>query len=661
MASQISIEFKDSGLSVNPGFEDILDPTGTTSADSVLHTYTIVNTTGGEYDGYKFVLQLDNSESLIQGVTLLSPGDVEVATAGSFSPYLLSNFQLYLTDPTIGGVFPALDQLFNADQEITGSGLADHATSFGLTTNNTVTILGGGGDDVIWGRNGGPVSDNIYFNDPVTLVGGAGDDTIRVDTSPYGYSVAGANQDGTGGAGEFNTLEITSGDPNYLADFTIATFYSITNIDGLSFLDMYPPVDPVTIGAAKLAAYFTTDQLGDGMLSSTLVVEGSTTASPLSKNMIHIAPASNADIPATIDTTPVTVDLSGWSFSNWDEARNSIVIETSPAAKVADSIVGSAVADVISTYAGNDMIRGGGGADVLYGGTGDDVFVYGLNEAVAGEQVFGNEDDDWSDALLMADATDTVLVIGDNDFTGVEFHDIDQLAFGAEATATFDQVFLDNPVATIIGDENVNTLNFVLLQTGDSVPAIDLSGLTFEAWTKNVDQINISGTTVNDSIVGSSQADAIYAGGSADVVKSGAGKDIVNGGGGSDTLMGGKGNDVINGGGGSDMLKGGKGKDTFVFDVPVRKGTDHIVDFSHKRDTIELSKSVFKKLKLGELSKDAFGYGSRAKDSDVRILYDKQSGVVRYDKDGIGGHKAKVVTILDSDPNKVKHDDFFVV
>ncbi len=623
----ISVNFQESGLAFNPGFEDILDATGTTSTDTLLHTYTIVNNAGGDYDGFKFVLNLDVTNTFITGVTLLTPGDVQVATATGISSFMLSLFEMFLASPEIGA-YGALDQLFNGDLTIVGSSLADHATTFGLGTSNTVYVAGGAGDDVVWGRNGGMLSDLIFLNHPVTLVGGSGNDVIRVSSSSGTYIVAGANEDGTGGAGEFNTLQVTSDSPNYLSDFLTVRFDSITNINGLSFLDMYPPVDPVTVGAAKLAAYFTTAQLGDGKLSSTLAVDGSSTASPLSKNMIHIAPATNAQIPTVIDTTPVNVNLSGWTFSNWDDARNSVVIETNPAARVADSIVGSAVADVISTYAGNDTIRGGGGADILYGGTGDDVFVYGAYEAVAGEKVFGNEDDGWAPtaAPSMSDgATDTVLVLGDNDFTGVEFHDIDQLAFGAAATATFDQAFIDNPTATIIGDANVNALSFVLQRSGDSVPSIDLSGLTFQSWTKGTDQISIVGTKVHDSIVGSNQSD------------------------------------VINGGGGSDILKGGKGQDTFVFDVPIRRGTDHIVDFSHKNDTIELSKSVFKKLKVGELSKDAFAYGNRAKDSDVHILYNKQTGVVRYDKDGIGGHKAKVVTILDSDPNKVKHDDFFVV
>ena len=301
MASGIGIVFNDVGLSVNPGLEEILDPTGSVDLDDINHTSTIVNTSGGAYDGYKFVLDLNSSDTLIEGVRILTADDAVIAEAtGTF--YTLSVFMSMLTTPNTGGVFPALDQLFNDDLEITGSGVGDHATSFGLGTSNTVTILGGDGNDVVWGRNGGSVSDNIYFDHPVTLVGGLGDDTIRVNTSPGSYIVAGANADGSGGAGQFNTLQVTSGAPNYFDQFTIATFDSITNIDGLSFLDMYPPSDLVAIGAAKLAAYFTTEQLGAGKLSSTLVVDGSTTASPLSKNMIHIAPASNAELPGTIDT-----------------------------------------------------------------------------------------------------------------------------------------------------------------------------------------------------------------------------------------------------------------------------------------------------------------------------------------------------------------------
>ena len=44
-----------------------------------------------------------------------------------------------------------------------------------------------------------------------------------------------------------------------------------------------------------------------------------------------------------------------------------------------------------------------------------------------------------------------------------------------------------------------------------------------------------------------------------------------------------------------------------------------------------------------------------------RIVYDKESGKLRYDKDGEDGHKAKRFAILDDSPNDLAHHDFLIV
>ena len=39
----------------------------------------------------------------------------------------------------------------------------------------------------------------------------------------------------------------------------------------------------------------------------------------------------------------------------------------------------------------------------------------------------------------------------------------------------------------------------------------------------------------------------------------------------------------------------------------------------------------------------------------------RSSGKLRYDKDGKGGHKAKLFAILDDGPNDLSHHDFLIV
>ena len=50
-------------------------------------------------------------------------------------------------------------------------------------------------------------AESLFSDTPALLVGGAGNDTIRVEDAQFTL-IAGANQDGSGGAGETNTLEV---------------------------------------------------------------------------------------------------------------------------------------------------------------------------------------------------------------------------------------------------------------------------------------------------------------------------------------------------------------------------------------------------------------------------------------------------------------------
>ncbi|MEE1657360.1 polysaccharide lyase family 7 protein [Microvirga sp. CF3062] len=118
----------------------------------------------------------------------------------------------------------------------------------------------------------------------------------------------------------------------------------------------------------------------------------------------------------------------------------------------------------------------------------------------------------------------------------------------------------------------------------------------------------------------------------------------------ANSLTGTSGNDLIDGKGGddkiwakngSDVLIGGTGKDTFTFDtMPSSKNVDVIVDFNVADDTIRLNDSAFTKLKWGTLSASSFVVGTKALDSDDRIIYDGKTGALSYDADGSGSMAA---------------------
>ena len=115
-----------------------------------------------------------------------------------------------------------------------------------------------------------------------------------------------------------------------------------------------------------------------------------------------------------------------------------------------------------------------------------------------------------------------------------------------------------------------------------------------------------------------------------------AGNDVFWGGAGNDALSGGAGNDRLSGGLGKDLLNGGLGKDVFIFNTKLNKtsNVDTIKSFSVRDDTMWLDNAIFKKLgsgsasKPGKLNKDFFSIGTKAKDKNDYIVYDKAKGAL---------------------------------
>jgi hypothetical protein len=136
-----------------------------------------------------------------------------------------------------------------------------------------------------------------------------------------------------------------------------------------------------------------------------------------------------------------------------------------------------------------------------------------------------------------------------------------------------------------------------------------------------------------------------------------------------DRLVGGAGDDMLSGGFGNDTLDGGAGSDIFVFNAKLSKtnklnkkqNLDTILGFNPDEDTIHLKKGVFSKLgKTGVLKKNAFYTGTKAHDGDDRIIYNKNTGALSYDKDGKGGAEAIQFAKLDAGL-KITNADFLVI
>lgn len=154
--------------------------------------------------------------------------------------------------------------------------------------------------------------------------------------------------------------------------------------------------------------------------------------------------------------------------------------------------------------------------------------------------------------------------------------------------------------------------------------------------------------------------------------------DLLTGDGANDTIYGGNGNDIMRGmdlddrlygGAGKDTLYGGSGEDIFVFNAKLnpKSNKDKVADFDVLNDTIWLENKIFAKLgKKGNeknpaaLKKGFFVVGTKAKDENDYVVYDKKKGVLYYDADGSGSGEAIAIATL-TKKLAMTHKDFFVV
>ncbi len=191
-----------------------------------------------------------------------------------------------------------------------------------------------------------------------------------------------------------------------------------------------------------------------------------------------------------------------------------------------DVIAGSAAADYMIGFGGNDTLFGGPGDDKLFGGSDRDSLVGG-----AGADFLAGGAD--LDTMQGGPGDDTYLVADAGD-----------------------------RVIEAAGGGTDTILSYVS------------RGLS-----ANVERLVLIGTAAING-AGDGDADRIEGNEAANRLSGGAGNDRLDGNGGRDTLVGGT---------GADVLTGGTGADTFRFVTLADPRGDHIVDFHHGQDRIDLS------------------------------------------------------------------------
>ena len=158
---------------------------------------------------------------------------------------------------------------------------------------------------------------------------------------------------------------------------------------------------------------------------------------------------------------------------------------------------------------------------------------------------------------------------------------------------------------------------------------------------------NISGTTGNDTLIGSNDSDFL---------SGNSGDDSIVGAGGNDTIFGDGGNDWVEGGAGNDSISGGGGQDTIVFREFGAANADVVSSFATAWDRIQLDLAAFSaigasgRFAAGDARFYSAAGASGGHDADDRIIYNSSTGQLYYDADGNGAGTAQLIATLQGAP-----------
>jgi Ca2+-binding RTX toxin-like protein len=130
-----------------------------------------------------------------------------------------------------------------------------------------------------------------------------------------------------------------------------------------------------------------------------------------------------------------------------------------------------------------------------------------------------------------------------------------------------------------------------------------------------------------------------------------AGNDLLYGSAGDDVLNGYAGNDTLIGNGGSDTFIGGAGEDVFVLRAPfASENIAQIFDFTPGQDKILLPGlgAIIDGLvrDYGDLAQDFLAYAGQEIHDETRVIYDRLTGALYFDADGIGGSVPVEIALL---------------
>ena len=574
------------------------------------------------------------------------------------------------------------------DDTISGSSYAD-------------IISGGTGSDTI---NAGAGGDTITGGTDIdTINAGAGNDTISGDTGNDTID-AGADSDIiTGGQGDdyidggdgLDTAIYSSAYANYtVTEVTYNTFTvtdtigtdgtdTIIDVNKLQFSDQ--TVD-VVIRGFEIIGDDSAEQFTGGSFADHLDGAGGNDA---------LSGAGGNDLIEGGTGADAVSGGSGNDLLHGDDGNDQLSGGTGD-----DMLDGGTGNDTLTAGDGNDTVSAGAGDDVIVGGhgAGNDTYDGGdgadtvrylsalsgivvdlaacknqarsiapLDAAGIGvDQLHGIENvtgGNFSDRLLGNEANNTLMGGTGNDIlTGRDGNDTLDGGAGDDKMlggAGNDRYVVDSAKDRVY--ETVSTAGTDIRDAGgvDTITSSISFNLAASSGTSFVENLALTGAA-NLSGRGNDLANTITGNG---------GSNVLFGNGGDDSLFGGAGADRLVGGAGSDTLRGGAGHDSFLLDGAANAQTnlDKILDFSRVQgDKVLLSLSAYAGLEaVGKLAAERFyaaAGATQAHDASDLIIYDKTSGMVYYDADGVGGASSVAIAVLGASAHPaLAFDDFLIV
>lgn len=349
--------------------------------------------------------------------------------------------------------------------------------------------------------------------------------------------------------------------------------------------------------------------------------------------------------------------------------------------------------DTIMSFAAQDTLIGGAGDDFLSTNTSSELTTQGINSSLTGFAGGSSLDGGaGNDTLVSVFANDSLFGGGGNDslmgqrFSIMEGGDGNDTLDGSQwirtgTTSLEVSLFGGAGNDLIIGSQGTitnvmdggagndtivfGTTNDILLSdTANMMGDDSITAANVEFLTEGTEGLNITDLMGNNIIEGSQRNDLIVTGSGNDLLLGGSGDDTLLGGEGNDYLFGGSGNDVLDGGLGDDTLEGGfgnatlvggEGNDQFFYrfsDAVQTTGTDFITDFNQDgNDLLVFSRgaatggfgfSLVPGISTNELGPQQFVYlptgvytDSNATINTPVLIYEQQSGVLKYDENGM--------------------------